>query len=92
MLVLLLDLYSELEIISISISRLFSCSTSHFLLTISTTNYCLKGNISDFGLRRPFYSKQGLKDIYYSTAYTDHKKANSTELIIEKSINHIHIR
>ena len=52
-LALLSDLYSEL-IISISISRSFSYSILHFLLTTLTTNYCLKRNINDFGLRRLF--------------------------------------
>ena len=28
------------------------------LLTISSTDYCLKGNVCDVGLRRPFYFKQ----------------------------------
>jgi len=27
------------------------------LLTTSSTDYCLKGNVNYFGLRRPFYSK-----------------------------------
>jgi len=36
------------------------------LLTILSTDYCLKGNVCDVGLRRLFYSKQGLKDTCYS--------------------------
>ena len=38
------------------------------LLTTLSTDYCLKGNVCDVGLRRPFYSKQDLKGTYYSPA------------------------
>jgi len=89
-LALLSDSYSKLEIISVSISRPSSCPTLHFLLTILTTNYYLKRNINYFGLRRLFYSRQSLKNTYYSPMYTSHKRTNSTELIIEKSIEHIY--
>ena len=84
MLASLLDSYSKLEIISICVSKPSSCPISHFLLTISTTNYYLERNVNYFGLRRPFYSKQDLKDIYYSSVCTDHKVTSSTELINEK--------
>ena len=73
MLVLLSDSYSELEIISVSISELSSCSISHFLLTISTTDYCLKKNVSNFSLKRPFYSRQSLKDTCCFSTCTSHK-------------------
>ena len=53
----LLDLYSKLEIIFISVSRPSSYSTLHFILTTSTTDYYLKKKVNDFGLRRLFYSR-----------------------------------
>jgi len=76
------DSYSKLKIISICVSRLSSYPISYFLLTISTTNYYLERNVNNFDLR--FYSKQGLKDIHYSSVCTDHKVTGSTELINEK--------
>ena len=64
MLASLSDLYSKLETISISASGL-SSSTSHYLLTTYTTDYYLKGNVYNFGLRRPFYSRQCFKSDYH---------------------------
>ena len=55
------ELYSKLEVIPVSASKHSSYFTLHYLLTISTTNYCLKENVHNFVLRRIFYSKQGLK-------------------------------
>jgi len=52
--------YSELEVISVDCSGLSSCPILHHLLTTYTTDYCSKKNLYDFGLRRPFYSKQDL--------------------------------
>ena len=89
-LALLSDSYSKLEIIFVSISRPSFCPTLHFLLTILTTDYYLKGNINYFGLRRLFYSRQSFKNTYYSPMYTSYKRTNSTELIIIKSIEHIY--
>ena len=59
---LLSDLYSELEVISVGVSGPSSCLTLHHLLTIYTTNYCSKGKVNDFVLRKIFYSKQDLID------------------------------
>ena len=55
------DSYSELEAISVSISKLSSCPTLYNLLATFTTDYCSKEKVTDFGLRRLFCSKQGLK-------------------------------
>jgi len=65
-LVSLFDLYSELEAISVSASGPSSYPILHCLLTTSTTDYCLKENVNDFGLRRPFYSRQGFKNTCHS--------------------------
>ena len=70
------DLYSELEMISVSVSMLSFCLTSHFLLTTSTTNYYFKKNIYNSNLRKLFYSRQGLKDTCCSLIYTGHKRAD----------------
>ena len=64
-LALLSNLYSELEAISISASRLFSCPILYCLLTTYTTNYCFKEKVNNFGLRRLFYSKQDFKNAWY---------------------------
>ena len=53
----LLDSYSKLEIIFISVSGPSSYSILYFILTTSTTNYYLKKKVNDFGLRRLFYSR-----------------------------------
>ena len=82
MLALLSNLYSELEIISVSVSRLSSCPTLHFILATSTTNYCFKKKVNNFGLKRLFYSRQDFKNTCYSPIYTDYKRVNSTELIV----------
>ena len=92
MLNLLSDSYSELEIISISDSGLSSCSILHFLPTTSTTNYYLKENVNDFDLRRLFYSRQDIKNICHSPAYTGHKRTNNTELIMKRDKEHVHKR
>ena len=55
-LVLLSDLYSDDNSISISDSGPSSSPA------YTATNYCLKKSVCDFVLRRTFYSKQGLKD------------------------------
>ena len=60
------DSYSELDSISVYVSRSSSSPVSHFLLTTSSTNCCPKKRVHSFGLRRPFYSKQDLKDVCYS--------------------------
>jgi len=56
-LALFLNLYSKLEIISISVSRSFSYSILYFLLTTLTTDYYLKRNINNFSLLRLFLSE-----------------------------------
>ena len=57
MLASLSDSYSELEVISVSVSGPFSYPTLYCLLTTFTTNYCLKEDVNYFNLRRSFYSK-----------------------------------
>ena len=57
MLVSLSKLYSELELISVDVSRLSFCLSSHCLLTIYTTNYCPKKIVYNFVLRKTFYSR-----------------------------------
>ncbi len=52
-LVLVLDSYSEDEVISISDSRYSSYPA------YTATDYCPKEKVYDFDLRRSFYSKQG---------------------------------
>ena len=52
MLASLSNLYLELEAISVSVSRLSSCSILYCLLTICTTNYCFKGILNNFNLRK----------------------------------------
>ena len=56
-LVLLSDLYLELEMIFVSISGLSSCSTLYFLLTTSTTDYYFEKKVDNFGLRWLFYCR-----------------------------------
>ena len=56
-LVSLSNSYSELDSISIYVSRSSFSLTLHFLLTISSTDYCLRERVNNFGLRRLFYSK-----------------------------------
>jgi len=58
------DSYSELDSISVCVSRSSSSPALHFLLTTSSTNCCPKKRVNSFGLRRLFYSKQDLKDAY----------------------------
>jgi len=91
-LVLLLDLYLELESILVSASGSPLSSISHCLLFTYATNYSLKKNVNNFDLKRLFYSKQGLKNIYCSPIYTGYKKTNSIELIIEKDQEYVHKR
>ena len=57
-LVLVSDSYSEDEIISVCGSRP-SSSPAYTFTDYLSTDYCPKENVIDFGLRRPFYSKQG---------------------------------
>jgi len=51
------ELYSELDLISVSVSRPSSCPTSHHLLTTYTTNYCPNKIVYDFDLRGLFYTR-----------------------------------
>ena len=85
MLASLSDLYSKLEIIPVSVSGPSFCSTSHCLLT--TTDYCFKKNINNFGLKKLFYSRQGFKNTCCSPACTTYKRTNSIELMIKKVSN-----
>ena len=63
-----LNLYLLLGSISVSTSRLSSCSISYYLLTtFKLLTTVLRKNVNNFGLR-PFYSKQDIKDAYYSPA------------------------
>jgi len=68
MLDLLSNLYSELDAIFVDISGLSSCPISYCLLTTYSINYCSKERVNNFSLRRPFYSKQDLKDACCSSA------------------------
>ena len=67
-----LDLYSELDSISVGASSTllvcFILSTDHL-----TTDYYSQEIVNNFVLRRMFYSKWGLKDICHSPTYTEHK-------------------
>ena len=56
-LVLVSDLYSEDEIISVCDSGP-SSSPTYTITDYLSTGYCPKKNVYDFGLRRPFYSRQ----------------------------------
>jgi len=55
------DLYSNNEI-SVNDSRYSSCPA------YTDTDYCFKENVNNFGLRRPFYSKQCYKNDCCSSA------------------------
>ena len=52
-----LDSYSEDEIISVCDSRP-SSSPAYTITDYLSTDYCPKGNVNNFDLRRSFYSKQ----------------------------------
>jgi len=67
-LVSLSNLYSKLNLTSVCVSRFSFNLTLHLLLIIFLTNYCLKEKVNNFGLRRPFYSRQGFKNTCYSPA------------------------
>ena len=56
-LVLVSDSYSEDKEISIHNSGPFS-SSAYTITDYLSTGYCPKKNVCDFGLRRPFYSRQ----------------------------------
>ena len=56
-LVLVSDSYSEDEIISVCDSGP-SSSPTYTITDYLSTSYCPKKNVYDFGLRRPFYSRQ----------------------------------
>ena len=56
-LVLVSDSYSEDEIISVCDSGP-SSSPTYTITDYLSTGYCPKKNVYDFGLRRPFYSRQ----------------------------------
>jgi len=66
-LVSLSDLYSELDLISVCVSKFSSSFISYFLLTTFSTDCCSKERINDFSLRRLFYFKQDLKDVCCSS-------------------------
>jgi len=66
-LVSVLDLYSEDEIISVCDSGP-SLSPTYTTTNYLSTGYCPKKNVYDFGLRRPFYSKQCFKNNCCSSA------------------------
>ena len=51
------DSYSEDEIISVCDSEP-SSSPTYTITNYLSTGYCPKKNVCDFGLRRPFYSRQ----------------------------------
>ena len=51
------DSYSEDEEISVYDNRP-SSSPAYTITDYLSTDYCLKGNVNDFDLRRSFYSKQ----------------------------------
>jgi len=61
------DSYSEDEIISVCDSGP-SSSLTYTITDYLSTGYCPKKIVYDFGLRRPLYSKQGLKDSCCSPA------------------------
>ena len=67
-----LDLYSELDSISVGASSTllvcFILSTDHL-----TTDCCSQEIVNNFVLRRMFYSEWGLKDTCHSPTYTGHK-------------------
>jgi len=58
--------YSKLDLISMCVSRFSFSSALYFLLTTSSIDYCPKERVNDFDLRRLFYSKQDLKNVYCS--------------------------
>ena len=59
------NLYSELDAISVDTSRPSSYSTLYCLPILLTTAF--KRTVNDFSLRRPFCSKQDLKNFCYSS-------------------------
>ena len=61
------DSYSEDEIISVCDSGP-SSSPTYTTTNYLSTGYCPKKNVYDFGLRRPFYSKQCFKNNRCSSA------------------------
>ena len=61
------DSYSEDEIISVCDSGP-SSSPTYTITNYLSTGYCPKKNVYDFGLRRPFYSKQFFKNNRCSSA------------------------
>ena len=67
-----LDLYSELDSISVGASSTllvcFILFTDHL-----TTDYCSQEIVNNFVLRKMFYSKWGLKDTCHSPTCTGHK-------------------
>jgi len=67
MLVSLSDSYSEDEEISVCDSGP-SSSPAYTITDYLSTGYCLKEKVSDFVLRRTFYSKQGFKNSCCSPA------------------------
>jgi len=72
-LVLLSNLYSKLDEISVSGSRPSSCPAYTILLT--TFYYFLSQVVCNFDLRRLFYSRQCFKSICCSSACIDYKWA-----------------
>ena len=67
------DLYSELNSISKSTSRLSSSLILYCLLTTYITYYCFNEIVNNFDIKRLFYFRQDFKNTYYFSAYTDYK-------------------
>ena len=63
----------NLMFFSVCASGLSSYPTLHFLLTIYLIDYCSNQILYYFVLRKMFYSRQDLKDTYYSSACTGYK-------------------
>jgi len=70
---MLAELCSKLDSILVNTSRHSSCPVSHYLLTISTTDYYSNENINNFDLRRLFYSRQHFKSHCHSSTHIDYK-------------------
>ena len=86
------DLYLLFNSISVDASRSSSCLTWHCFTNYFDYWLLFKETVDNFGLRRPFYSRQDLKDTYCSFVYTSYKKTNNTELILERSKEYIYTK
>ena len=91
-LVLLSDLYSELDLILISANKPFISSALYYLLTTYSTDYCSNQIVNYFDLRRSFYTKWGLKNTCHSSAYIDYKKTLYYKTTIWKTIYYVYKR